>query len=156
MDIKKGDLVTRISHDNDMVFKVVNIKNGIFYLKGVEERLYADSPMEDLNPYTDENKEEEPKEPEDLGEAENPIGDINSTGTGSNNSSSAKDKPKYKGYDVVGTMRIPVINFDYPILDNPGAIETSVAMLYGAGINKVGNTFCNHNLTASITVSDNM
>ena len=90
----------------------------------------------------DENKEEEePKEDENPGDVENPIGDINSTGTSSNNnSSSAKDKPKYKGYDVVGTMRIPVINFDYPILDNPGAIETSVAMLYGAGINKVGNT----------------
>ena len=59
MNIKKGDLVTRTSHDNDMVFKVVNIKNGTFYLKGIEERLYADSPMEDLNPYTEENKEEE-------------------------------------------------------------------------------------------------
>ncbi len=59
MDIKKGDLVTRISHDNDMVFKVINIKNGTFYLKGVEERLYADSPMEDLNPYSEENKEQE-------------------------------------------------------------------------------------------------
>ena len=42
-----------------MVFKVINIKNGTFYLKGVEERLYADSPMEDLNPYSEENKEQE-------------------------------------------------------------------------------------------------
>lgn len=59
MDIKKGDLVTRESYHNDMVFKVVNIKNGIFYLKGIEERLYADSPMEDLNPYDEKNKEKE-------------------------------------------------------------------------------------------------
>ncbi len=60
MEITKGDLVTRTSYNNDMVFKVVNIKNGIFYLKGVEERLYADSPLEDLNIYNpDENKEEE-------------------------------------------------------------------------------------------------
>ena len=51
MEITKGDLVTRTSYNNDMVFKVVNIKNGIFYLKGVEERLYADSPLEDLNIY---------------------------------------------------------------------------------------------------------
>ncbi len=40
-----------------MVFKVINIKNGTFYLKGVEERLYADSPMEDLKPYSEDNKE---------------------------------------------------------------------------------------------------
>lgn len=59
MEIKKGDLVTRSSYHNDMVFKVVNIKNGIYYLKGIEERLYADSPMEDLNIYVEENKEEE-------------------------------------------------------------------------------------------------
>ena len=60
MEITKGDLVTRTSYNNDMVFKVVNIKNGTFYLKGVEERLYADSPLEDLNIYNpDENKEEE-------------------------------------------------------------------------------------------------
>lgn len=60
LEIKKGDYVTRDSYNNDIVFKVVNIKNGIFYLKGIEERLYADSPMEDLKIYNeDEDKEEE-------------------------------------------------------------------------------------------------
>ena len=46
--IKKGEYVTRISHNNDTVFKVINIKDGIYYLKGVDVRLYADSPRNDL------------------------------------------------------------------------------------------------------------
>lgn len=48
MEIKKGDYVTRKSYAHDTVFKVINIKNNICYLKGVDVRLYADSPMEDL------------------------------------------------------------------------------------------------------------
>ncbi len=48
MDIKKGDYVTRNSYHNDTVFKVVNIKDSICYLKGVDVRLYADSEKEDL------------------------------------------------------------------------------------------------------------
>lgn len=48
MEIKKGDYVTRDSYNNDTLFKVININNGIYYLKGVEVRLYADSNLEDL------------------------------------------------------------------------------------------------------------
>ena len=48
MDIVKGDYVTRKSYNNDTVFKVLNIKDGICYLKGVDVRLYADSPSDDL------------------------------------------------------------------------------------------------------------
>lgn len=48
MDIKKGDLVTRNSHHNDIIFKVLNIKNNVCYLKGVDVRLYADSDISDL------------------------------------------------------------------------------------------------------------
>lgn len=48
MDIKKGDIVTRKSYDHDTYFKVINIKNGIYYLKGVEVRLYANSDGDDL------------------------------------------------------------------------------------------------------------
>jgi len=58
MAIKKGDLVTRNSYGNDTVFKVMNIKSGICYLKGVEVRLYADSPIEDLVLFKDEIKED--------------------------------------------------------------------------------------------------
>ncbi len=48
MEINKGDFVTRKSYNNDTVFKVINISNGIYYLKGVEVRLYADSDYTDL------------------------------------------------------------------------------------------------------------
>lgn len=48
MNIKKGDYVTRNSYKNDTVFKVINIKEDIYYLKGVDVRLYADSPKDDL------------------------------------------------------------------------------------------------------------
>ena len=43
-----GDCVTRKSHDNDIVFKIIDKKDDIYYLKGLTVRLYADSPGEDL------------------------------------------------------------------------------------------------------------
>ena len=48
MNITKGDYVVRLSYDCDVVFKVIDIKNDIYYLKGVDVRLYADSELEDL------------------------------------------------------------------------------------------------------------
>lgn len=45
---KVGDLVTRISHDNDVVFKIDMIIDGVAYLKGVNVRLCADSDVNDL------------------------------------------------------------------------------------------------------------
>ena len=48
MEIKKGAYVTRNSYQNDTIFKVVNIKGNVCYLKGVDVRLYADSVMDDL------------------------------------------------------------------------------------------------------------
>lgn len=48
LDIKKGDYVSRNSYKNDIIFKVINIKNNTCYLKGEEVRLFADSPIEDL------------------------------------------------------------------------------------------------------------
>ena len=62
LDIKKGDYVTRNSYDNDTVFKVINIKNGIYYLRGVEVRLVADAQVIDLK------KEEEYCENDELDE----------------------------------------------------------------------------------------
>ena len=50
-----GDLVTRKSYNNDIVFKIVDIQNKIYYLKGTNVRLSADSPEEDLEK-CDENK----------------------------------------------------------------------------------------------------
>lgn len=46
--VKIDDFVTRISHNHDMVFKVINIDEDVVYLKGVNVRLYADSNINDL------------------------------------------------------------------------------------------------------------
>lgn len=46
--INVGDYVTRISHSNDMLFKVIDIEDDICYLKGVNIRLCADSKINDL------------------------------------------------------------------------------------------------------------
>ena len=50
-------------------------------------------------------------------------------------------KTTYKGYEVVATIEIPKINLKYPILEKvtKKSLETSVAKLYGPGLNEVGN-----------------
>ena len=58
MQIKKGDYVTRNSYGNDTVFKVINISDNIYYLKGVEVRLYADAKYDDLRLETDVHEDE--------------------------------------------------------------------------------------------------
>lgn len=53
-------------------------------------------------------------------------------------------KKMYKGFAVVGTMKIPTINFEYPVLEKVSkqSIETAVAVLYPSGdnLNQPGNT----------------
>ena len=56
MNIEKGDYVTRNSYDNDTIFKVINIKDGIYYLKGVDVRLVADANLVDLRKEEDINE----------------------------------------------------------------------------------------------------
>ena len=53
-----GDLVTRKSYDNDIVFKIVGIKEDNYILKGVFVMLFADSPKDDLKIYADEEKDD--------------------------------------------------------------------------------------------------
>ena len=48
MNFKVGDLVTRISHNHDILFKIVSIDSDVAILKGVDLRLYADSFVNDL------------------------------------------------------------------------------------------------------------
>lgn len=48
MDLKVGDLVTRKSYNNDILFKIIDINENMAILKGVDLRLYADSIIDDL------------------------------------------------------------------------------------------------------------
>ncbi len=59
MEILKGDYVTRKSYNHDTVFKVLNIQDGIYYLKGVDVRLYADATLDDLEKVTTEEDRED-------------------------------------------------------------------------------------------------
>lgn len=59
MEFEIGDLVTRNSHGNDLVFKIINIINETYYLKGLNIRLLADSPIDDLNKYEEDDTEDE-------------------------------------------------------------------------------------------------
>lgn len=56
--INVGDLVTRKSHGNDIVFKVIKIEDDVCYLKGTDIRLYADSPMDDLVMVVEKSEDE--------------------------------------------------------------------------------------------------
>lgn len=58
MNFKVGDLVTRLSHDNDIVFKIIAIDVNKCYLKGEYVRLYADCNISDLKLYDDIDNEE--------------------------------------------------------------------------------------------------
>ncbi len=46
-----GDLVTRKSYDNDIIFKIIDILDDNYILKGMSVRLCADSPVEDLKKF---------------------------------------------------------------------------------------------------------
>lgn len=48
--MKPGDLVIRKSYGGDVVFRICAVENGRAVLKGVEFRLLADAPLEDLEP----------------------------------------------------------------------------------------------------------
>ncbi len=59
MNFEIGNLVTRKSHNHDIVFKIIDIKDEVYYLKGINIRLLADSPEDDLVEYEEKNNEEE-------------------------------------------------------------------------------------------------
>lgn len=71
----------------------------------------------------------------DIAGIDNTDFDINNTTT------SSGKKVTYKGFDVLGTIQIPTINLKYPILAKvtPKSLQTSVAWLYGPGLNQIGN-----------------
>ena len=69
------------------------------------------------------------------------------------------EKPKYNGYDMVGTIEIPATNVKYPILDVSAlsitGLETSVIAIYG-DLNQVGNaTIIGHNYRNGLFFSNN-
>ena len=106
----------------------------------------VDKDSADNNTVSDDNTEA----------ATNPIDSIERTNTVSG--SSGNEMPTYKGFNLVGTIEIPAIDLNYPILQkvNKSSLETSVAFLYGAGINQVGNSvIVGHNYRNGLFFSNN-
>ena len=59
MNFKIGDLVTRNSYNNDIVFRIKKIIGNIVYLQGVNVRLCADSSIDDIVKSREEIEEDE-------------------------------------------------------------------------------------------------
>ena len=65
------------------------------------------------------------------------------TALDSSTSGTNSEKKKYKVYDVVGTMKIPSLNIEYPILEqnSAGALNVALILLYPKdNLNKPGNS----------------
>lgn len=70
----------------------------------------------------------------------------------------SKEKQYLEGYEIMGTIEIPKTGINYPILEKvtKKSLETSVAILYGVGLNKQGNTtIVGHNYRNGAFFSDN-
>ena len=85
--------------------------------------------------------------------------DLSAIGEGMNSTSGSSGvKTTYKGFNVVGTIQIPKINLKYPVLQKvtKKSLETSVAFLYGPGLNEVGNNvIIGHNYRNGTFFSNN-
>ena len=69
-------------------------------------------------------------------------------------------KKQYNGFDAAGTIEIPATGLKCPILEqytySPKALETSVVVLYGVGLNQPGNTtIAGHNYRNGLFFSNN-
>lgn len=104
-----------------------------------DAEVFLDGELEEYYVQLDEAKQEHDFDEEDPeNNNENSNGNGNSYYGGIDTNSLV-----YKGYKVAGKLEMPTINIRYPILDtitDANAIEVSVGILYGPGINQIGNT----------------
>ena len=80
------------------------------------------------------------------------------TGTTGTSTSGGKNETTYKGFVMKGYIEIPKTDIKYPVLaeTTKTAIETSVAILMGPGLNKPGNTvIVGHNYRNGMFFSNN-
>lgn len=65
----------------------------------------------------------------------------------------------YRGYKVEGKLEMPTVNLQYPVLEqmtNANELEVSIAIQYGVGLNKVGNTvIIGHNYRSGLFFGSN-
>ncbi|MBQ3409660.1 MAG: sortase [Clostridia bacterium] len=65
----------------------------------------------------------------------------------------------YRGYKVEGKIEMPTVNLRYPVLEqmtSANELEVSIAIQYGVGLNKVGNTvLIGHNYRSGLFFGSN-
>lgn len=86
---------------------------------------------------------------------QNNIDQNNQTNSGENSSS---QKPTYKGFTMIGSIRIPKTGLKSVILEesSPKAMEAAICRMYGPEINEVGNVvLIGHNFKNGTLFSDN-
>ena len=101
---------------------------------------------------TEENSEEDNEEDDESDED-----DDDDEGNGGRRSSNRVDY-SYDGYDVVGKIEIPRTGIKYPIFDvaTLSSMKISVGIVYGPGLNEVGNTIImGHNFRNGTFFSNN-
>ncbi len=88
------------------------------------------------------NNNENQVEDENIVGLEINVNDIQNTGTSGGGGRGTVARQTYKGFAVVGKIEIPAIKVNYPVLDRATdpSMKVSVGVLYGVGLNKVGNT----------------
>lgn len=80
------------------------------------------------------------------------------TTTGGNTNQGNNNVLTYKGFKVVGKIEIPKTDVEYPLLEKvtPKSIEASIGVLYGPGVNEIGNTvLIGHNFRNGTFFSNN-
>ncbi|MBR3889314.1 sortase [bacterium] len=89
---------------------------------------------------------------------DNTIGDGGNNGGGSSSGDISSDGTMYKGFKMVGYIEIPKTDVELPILAEATktAMETSVCVLTGVGLNEPGITVISgHNYRNGLFFSDN-
>lgn len=108
------------------------------------------------NPTEDSNNQNNISDGELTEDQQNSLNNVDKVGDLNQNTQT--NTQQYKGYNVIGTIRIPKINLNYPILEkaSKSSIEVSVAMLWGVGPNKPGNTLIiGHNYRNGLFFANN-
>ena len=112
--------------------------------------------VENYTQDTSDDSDSDNTSTDDNTSATSPLDSIDRTNTVSG--ASGNEMPTYKGFNVVGTIEIPATDIEYPILEkvSRSSLETSVAMLYGAGLNQPGNSvIIGHNYRNGLFFSNN-
>lgn len=86
------------------------------------------------------------------------VGENNTNNNTSSSGSSKSASMQYKGYDVIGKIQIPKTKLSYPVLScaTVSSMKVSVGVVYGPGLNEVGNTvLMGHNYRNGALFSNN-